>query len=124
MNILICNVGSTSLKYQLFAMEQNEAVLYKGGAERVSQKNSVFYVTDPISGKKQQRDADFPTHLEAIEAMLDDLPEDASLSVPSSYLAHVADRREVYELAYHAPAASHIKENDVVECFIMEEIQR
>ena len=71
MNILICNVGSTSLKYQLFAMEQNEAVLYKGGAERVSQKNSVFYVTDPISGKKQQRDADFPTHLEAIEAMLE-----------------------------------------------------
>ena len=71
MNILICNVGSTSLKYQLFAMEQNEAVLYKGGAERVSQKNSVFYVTDPISGKKQQQDADFPTHLEAIEAMLE-----------------------------------------------------
>jgi len=71
MNILICNVGSTSLKYQLFAMDRNEAVLYKGGAERVSQKNSVFYVTDPISGKKQQRDADFPTHLEAIEAMLE-----------------------------------------------------
>ena len=50
---------------------------------------------------------------QTIEAMLDTLPEDASLCVPSSYLAHVADRREVYELAYHAPNASHIKENDV-----------
>ena len=50
---------------------------------------------------------------QTIEAMLDTLPEDASLCVPSSYLAHVADRREVYELAYHAPDASHIKENDV-----------
>jgi hypothetical protein len=49
----------------------------------------------------------------AIEAMLDTLPEDASLCVPSSYLAHVADRREVYDLSYHAPNASHIKENDV-----------
>ena len=48
-----------------------------------------------------------------IEAILDTLPEDASLCVPSAYLAHVADRREVYELAYHAPEASHIKENDV-----------
>ena len=48
-----------------------------------------------------------------IEAILDTLPEDASLCVPSSYLAHVADRHEVYELAYHAPDESHIKEDDV-----------
>lgn len=27
MNILICNVGSTSLKYQLFAMDQGERVI-------------------------------------------------------------------------------------------------
>ena len=34
MNILICNVGSTSLKYQLLDMT-TEAVLASGGAERV-----------------------------------------------------------------------------------------
>lgn len=34
MNILICNVGSTSLKYQLFRMPE-ELVLASGGAERV-----------------------------------------------------------------------------------------
>ena len=35
MNILICNVGSTSLKYQLFDMDRAETVLASGGAERV-----------------------------------------------------------------------------------------
>jgi len=70
MNILVCNVGSTSLKYQLFAMEQGETVLKKGGAERVGQEKSLFYTTDPVSGKKQLQDAVFPTHLEAINAML------------------------------------------------------
>ena len=43
MNILICNVGSTSLKYQLFAMDKGEKVLCSGGAERVGAPKSVFY---------------------------------------------------------------------------------
>ena len=47
MNILVCNVGSTSLKYQLFVMDQGETVLKKGGAERVGQEKSLFYTTDP-----------------------------------------------------------------------------
>ncbi len=78
MNILICNVGSTSLKYQLFAMDQGEKVLKKGGAERVGQKESIFYISDPVSGKKTQNTAHFPTHLEAIYAMLEAIqPEKA-----------------------------------------------
>ena len=43
MNILICNVGSTSLKYQLFDMDNGENVLCAGGAERVGQAKSLFY---------------------------------------------------------------------------------
>ena len=52
---------------------------------------------------------------EYIEAMLDDLPEDASLCVPGSYLAHVADRREVYDHSYHVMSGetSHLKADDV-----------
>ena len=37
MKILICNVGSTSLKYQLFDFSRGEHVLASGGAERVGQ---------------------------------------------------------------------------------------
>ena len=52
---------------------------------------------------------------EYIEDMLDDLPEDASLCVPGSYLAHCADRREVYDLSYHVKSGdtSHLKADDV-----------
>lgn len=59
--------------------------------------------------------ADRKDYYQAIEAMLDDLPEDASLSVPSSYLAHVANRREVYEHTYHVlnGEKNQLKEHDV-----------
>ena len=54
-------------------------------------------------------------YYQALETMLDELPEDASLSVPSTYLAHVADRREVYEHTYHVlnGEKNQLKEHDV-----------
>ena len=42
MNVLICNVGSTSLKYQLFRMPE-ELVAASGGAERVGTDAGRFY---------------------------------------------------------------------------------
>ena len=52
---------------------------------------------------------------QTIEAMLDDLPDQASLCVPSTYLAHVANRTEVYEHSYHVLKGEEnlIKEHDV-----------
>lgn len=73
MNILICNVGSTSLKYQLFAMDKNETVLASGGAERVGAAISLFYHKDQITGNSQRYEAVFPTHSEAITEMLSKL---------------------------------------------------
>ena len=73
MNILICNVGSTSLKYQLFAMDQGEAVLASGGAERVGAVKSLFYHKDHTTGHALRYDAVFPSHSEAISEMLSKL---------------------------------------------------
>ena len=73
MNILICNVGSTSLKYQLFQMENGEAVLASGGAERVGAAKSLFYHKNHKTGEAARKDAIFPTHGEAIGAMLEHL---------------------------------------------------
>ena len=73
MNILICNVGSTSLKYQLFDMDSNEKVLATGGAERVGADKSSFYHTNKLTGESYRKDAIFPTHGEAITAMLEAL---------------------------------------------------
>ncbi len=73
MNILICNVGSTSLKYQLFDMAAGERVLASGGAERVGAAKSLFYHKNHLTGQSLREDAVFPTHGEAISAMLTQL---------------------------------------------------
>lgn len=73
MNILICNVGSTSLKYQLFDMLNAETVIASGGAERVGTEKSVFYHKDHITGNSVRTQEAFPTHSEAISTMLDHL---------------------------------------------------
>ena len=73
MNILICNVGSTSLKYQLFDMDAGEQVLAAGGAERVGQAMSLFYHKNLKNGDAVRENMVFPTHREAISAMLDKL---------------------------------------------------
>ena len=73
MNILICNVGSTSLKYQLFDMDNNEKVLCAGGAERVGAAKSLYYHTVNLTGTSIRMDAVFPSHREAIEAMITNL---------------------------------------------------
>ena len=75
MNILICNVGSTSLKYQLFDMDGCEKVLASGGAERVGAAKSNFFHNNNLTGTSTQTDAYFPTHREAISAMLEHLLE-------------------------------------------------
>jgi len=70
MNILICNVGSTSLKYQLFDMDNGETVLAAGGAERVGAAKSLFYHKNMKTGEAARHDAVFPSHGEAISEML------------------------------------------------------
>ena len=73
MNILICNVGSTSLKYQLFDMDAGEKVLCAGGAERVAAAKSEFYHKNNLTGDAIRQEAVFPSHREAICAMLEQL---------------------------------------------------
>ena len=73
MNILICNVGSTSLKYQLFDMNAGEKVLCAGGAERVGAEKSLFYHRNNLTGDAVNQEAYFPTHREAICMMLEQL---------------------------------------------------
>lgn len=73
MKLLICNVGSTSLKYQLFDMDSGERVLASGGAERVGTEKSEFYWKDCLSGTTGREGLAFSSHKEAISRMLDAL---------------------------------------------------
>ena len=74
MNILICNVGSTSLKYQLFRMPE-ELVLASGGAERVGAGEGRFYAKTHENGALTDESAVFPTHREASARMLRQLTD-------------------------------------------------
>ena len=73
MKLLICNVGSTSLKYQLFDMDNGEQVLASGGAERVGTEKSEFYWKNLVNGTEGREANHFPTHKEAISRMLEAL---------------------------------------------------
>ena len=96
MNILICNVGSTSLKYQLFAMEDGERVIAAGGAERVGQAKSLFYRS--VDGAKVQEDCVFPTHREAIQKMLECLPAGEAVDCVGFKVVHAKGVTGVQEL--------------------------
>ncbi len=71
MKILVINAGSSSLKYQLIDMD-NESLLAKGLCERIGIDGRLTH--KPQNGKPTfEADIPFPTHKEAIEAVLEKL---------------------------------------------------
>lgn len=67
MKILVVNAGSSSLKYQLIDM-QTEAVLAKGGCERIGINGSVLKAKG--NGLEKVYEQDMPNHKVAIELVL------------------------------------------------------
>ncbi len=71
MKVLVINAGSSSLKYQLIDMD-NESLLAKGLCERIGIDGRLTH--KPQNGKPVfEADIAFPTHKEAIEAVLEKL---------------------------------------------------
>ncbi len=68
MRILVVNAGSSSLKYQLIDME-NEQVLAKGNAERIGIDGKITHKT--FDGRQYSCECDFPTHTEAFMKVVD-----------------------------------------------------
>ena len=73
MKILVINCGSSSLKYQLIDME-NEEVLAKGNYERIGQGNS--FLTHKVSGEKYVLENPVQNHEQALEFMMKQLLDD------------------------------------------------
>ena len=67
MKVLVINAGSSSLKFQLFDME-NESVLAKGNCEKIGLSTSFISYNN---GTKQEIKADIPDHNVAIKLVLD-----------------------------------------------------
>jgi acetate kinase len=68
--IIAINAGSSSLKFQLFEMP-NEEVITKGLIERIGLNDSVFNIT--VNGEKQTETTDIPNHEVAVELLLSKL---------------------------------------------------
>lgn len=67
--VLVINCGSSSLKFQLFNIENEEyKVISKGIAERIGEENSIIKI-QYNDGPKQQHPTPMPTHSEAIRAV-------------------------------------------------------
>ena len=68
MKILVINAGSSSLKYQLIDMD-NEQVLCKGVCEKITQAAS--FLNHKKGSEKYIKNVPMPTHKEALAAVLD-----------------------------------------------------
>ena len=71
MKILVVNCGSSSLKYQLIEME-NEEVLASGKCDRIGVKgiDSPFVEYKGKDGKKLKKELDLPNHTVAFEEVV------------------------------------------------------
>ena len=70
--IIAINAGSSSLKFQLFEMP-NEDVITKGLIERIGMDDSVFNIT--VKGEKQSVTTDIPNHDVAVKLLLSKLTD-------------------------------------------------
>ena len=73
MKVLVINCGSSSLKYQLIDME-DENVLAKGLVERIGIEGAIF--THKVNGEKYIIEQPMKDHKEAIKLVLEALVHD------------------------------------------------
>ena len=81
MKILVCNAGSTSLKFKLFDMPAEE-VLAEGKVERVGTDTAIFHFSKPDGFRIFRENLHVPTYTEGIQLFLDRIldPEQGVLS--------------------------------------------
>lgn len=82
MYLLVCNAGSTSLKFKLFDMP-SECVLAEAKVERIGRKdNGIFTYQTPAGGYSHAETVDIPTYTEGIRMFLECmLSKDETLGV-------------------------------------------
>jgi len=72
-NILVINCGSSTIKFQLIDVENNDAVIAKGRCDMVGYKDSNIIYNNVRDGYKNNEPAPMPTHKEGMEVLLNTL---------------------------------------------------
>lgn len=90
MKVLVINAGSSSLKYQLIDM-QNEEMIAKGNCERIGIDGKITHKTN--DGRSYVEECNFPTHTEAFMKLVDVLTKgDASVIKDMNEISAVGHR--------------------------------
>lgn len=114
MKILVCNIGSTSFKFKLYAMD-DEHVLARGGCERIGGDGSTWWVTFD-SGLEAGATEPLPDHAAAIEACLKVLTAGANGCLRSL--------DELTAIGYKAVHGGSIAEPVKIDNAVMAEMER
>lgn len=89
MKILVINAGSSSLKFQLFNME-DKSVIAKGNVERINDTGS--FIKYVAKGKEHKTDGDIKNHKDALNLVIQNLT-DANIGV-------IADVNEIHAFGH------------------------
>ncbi|MBO5477534.1 MAG: acetate kinase [Clostridia bacterium] len=73
MKILVINCGSSTIKFQLIDVENNDEVIAKGRCDMVGYKESNIIYNNVRDGFKMNEDRPMPTHKEGMEVLLNTL---------------------------------------------------
>ena len=73
MKILVINCGSSTIKFQLIDVENNNEVIAKGRCDMVGYKESNIIYNNVRDNIKKNEDISMPTHKEGMEVLLDTL---------------------------------------------------
>ena len=73
MKILVINCGSSTIKFQLIDVENNNEVIAKGRCDMVGYKESNIIYNNVRDNIKKNEDVPMPTHKEGMEVLLDTL---------------------------------------------------
>lgn len=76
MNILVINCGSSTIKFQLIDVENNNDVIAKGRCDMVGYKESNIIYNNVRDGYKMNKDVPMPTHKEGMEVLLNTLMDE------------------------------------------------
>jgi len=111
MKILVQNLGSTSFKFKLYQMDDQEALLATGGVENIGASGS--YIIQ-YSDKKDEAACDCPTHAEALALCMDKL----------NALGLAIDMQTLDCIGYKAVHGGNISGSHVVDDALIAEMER
>lgn len=108
--VIAVNAGSSSLKFQLFEMD-NEAVITSGVVERIGLEDSIF--TIKYNGEKDVKTLAIPTHKEAVALLLETLIDKKI----------VASLDEIKGVGHRVvQGGSYFQESAVIDDYVVEKI--